>query len=1569
MDEDKISNTIGITWAWNWTDLCGIPGGIRPFNPNTDALGLCFQQLCLQIPTLVLLAIISAYYCGKKSSRNLYDRFSHYIITLRLIITGCLIILPIIKAYIILTHTSFLPKPSPKSNLFNNELITPNSSFSIGSRKTSAKPIDYLVAGAEELTWVVHFCFILSLKRGPRLNLRGPVIIRALIFMLIGVSSLILHTHVKIHDKDLLPNLSFGFSICVVILMSLYALTFIPNRGYHDHHSFSRHSELGEHASLLHSPNSSYVHFPQDQDRNYLGVAMENETVLSKLFFHWVTPLTEKGIRGSLKHSDDLFDLPEHVSTTSIILKLDKYIRKSPRLKRNTFIDANRDDTKQELSSSNNISLIRLLHQCFGWQFYGVGILKFIADCSGFVGPILLNRLVGFIEDKDEPLSHGYLYAILMFLSSVIGAFTITHFSFWMSVVGLKIRSTIITLVYRKILHSSSVKLNQEFTMGEMVNFMSTDCDRIVNSCASFHTFWSIPLQLAVTLYLLYTQIGISFLTGVTFAIILIPINKYIANKIGELSATMMDFKDQRVRKMGETLRGLITIKLNVWEDHFLQSILQLRDEEIKYLKGRKYLDALCVYFWATTPVLISILTFSTYVLVGNKLDAKTVFTSMALLNMLIGPLNAFPWVLNGLAEAWVSVKRIQRLLDLTDLDISTYYSDPPPGIDILLRDATFTVNGSLENISVAAPSAESPDEILSLPSTSTATRTVTFEGDKTFILKNLNLEVKKGQLIGVMGKVGGGKSLFLDGLLAEITRLGGIVAISELDKGFGYVKQNAWIQRGTIRDNILFGKTYDYNRYISVLEACALTDDLMHLAKQDLTGIGEAGNTLSGGQKTRIALARAVYADKNIYLLDDILATLDTKVAKHIFHHVILGLLKNKTRIFCAHQTQYLIHANIVVEMSEGKIIKQGPPSEVLRDIEDYLLSSVSVNELEIEPISNVSKELKDLDESRVDSLLEEEFMEQGTVKFNVYAAYFNAIGRSLAFCIFLAMLLMQSSKNITDLWLSFWVTHANATLNHSLDHEELLASDYMNNTKYYLSVYGALAFVNSIFTLIRAFIFAYGGIYAAVSIHKKLLTIIMSARTTFFEFQPLGRILNRFSSDTYTVDDSLPFISNILLAQVFGLLGTIIITAYGLPWIFLILAPLVPIYHWIQHHYRLTSRELKRLGSIALSPLYAHLNETLQGLSSIRAFRAVPRFKHGNELYLEASQRANFASAAAAQWLGLRLQFIAVILLGGVCIIAVLQHQFDVADAGLVGLAITYALSVTGLLSGVVNAFTETEREMISVERIKQYLDNIPTESNEGENPPYAWPSQGVIEFRNVVLKYRDYLAPSLQQISFLTRPAEKIGIVGRTGAGKTSIVNSLFRLVEISSGEILIDNINIKTLQLNALRSRLSIIPQNPFLFSGTIRENVDPLDQYPSSQIYKVLEKCKLGSLVNKLGGLSAELEESGNNLSSGQKQLFCLARALLHNARIICIDEATANIDPETDRAIQSTIKSSFRSATVITIAHRIRTIMHCDRVLVMGDGKILEFDDPNALLKKELSHFHNLASQEFSDYE
>nr|CAD7591948.1 unnamed protein product [Timema genevievae] len=1321
-------------------------------------------------------------------------------------------------------------------------------------------------------------------------------------------------------------------------LGSVYLVTLLPS-DVPSRDDVDLYTQSSETQPLLGSPLlNTYSRFREEQDPLYLGVAMEDTTFLSKLIFHWVAPLMKKGVEGNLRQTDDLYDLPASLNPAYLGNKL--YGAMSRQAVVEPVSNNHTEENTVPAVTYSEVSLLRALHSCFWIQFYGIGLLKLIADCAGFLGPLLLNRLVTFIENKNERIEYGYAYAAGLFGVTLITSICTSHFNFLMAEVGLKIRAAIVTTVYRKTLTVSATSLTK-FSIGEVMNFMSTDTDRIVNSCPSFHALWSIPFQIAVTLYLLYNQVGLAFLTGVGFTLVLIPINKFVATKIGELSTKMMSSKDERVKLVAEVLRGIRAIKFHVWEEHFIHKINLIRDKELKYLRGRKYLDAICVYFWATTPVLISILTFTTYVLMGNKLTAATVFTSMALLNMLIAPLNAFPWVLNGLMESWVSLKRIQRLMKMPDLDLKSYYTTLPKDeseLVALIKNGTF-IWGSQHS---------SNEEITSA----------------NCAISNVNLRVKKGELVGVMGRVGSGKSSLFAALSAELEKISGVVALANLEEGMGLVAQQAWLQRGTVRDNILFGKNFDDVKYRAVLEACCLQEDIDSLPKGDLTGVGEGGTTLSGGQKARVSLARAVYQDKKLYLLDDILSAVDVQVARHIFQKCVKGVLKDKTCILCTHHPQYLLSADHVIIMEDGSITKQGKPSFILSDYDEFLSSSdYDMGDSKAEKKHEDSVGIASMGDTTSldgDSLLEEEGREVGTVRFGVYLTYWKAVGHLLGVAVIVAMILMQSFRNLTDLWLSYWVMHPYKYIFMQLKLRDRLTprvvthanSSTLSNvsygaveddTKYYLTVYGILAGLNSVFTLLRAFLFAYAGLHAATTIHKLLLNSIMRARILFFDLSPLGRILNRFSSDTYTVDDSLPFIMNILFAQFFSVIGTVFIIIYGLPWLVLILAPLVPIYHWLQNHYRLTSRELKRLSSTTLSPMYSHFSETLAGITTVRSFRATSR-------------------QAAGQWLGLRLQFIGVAMITGVGVIAVLQHQFDVANPGLIGLAISYALSMTGSLNGLVNAFTETEKEMIAVERVSQYVTEVePEHSRELCSPPYGWPSQGVVVFKNVFLKYREHLIPSLDDVTFETRPAEKIGVVGRTGAGKSTLLVALFRMCEIDSGEIFIDTVNITHIGLTALSvhysrlnsapssvrrmevkgekkdqdmpemSKLAIIPQDPFLFSGTVRENLDPLEEHQDPQLWDALQRCHLVAAVRKLGGLQAPVGPGGSHLSVGQRQLICLVRAVLHNAKILCIDEATANVDQETDGYIQQTLRSSFRQSTVITIAHRVRTIMDSDR--------------------------------------
>ncbi|KAM9608318.1 ATP-binding cassette sub-family C member 10 isoform 3-T11 [Morphnus guianensis] len=1022
---------------------------------------------------------------------------------------------------------------------------------------------------------------------------------------------------------------------------------------------------------------------------------------------------------------------------------------------------------------------------------------------------------------------------------------------------------------------------------------------------------------------------------------------------------------------MTEFLCGIRVIKYYAWEKHFSTRINACRAKELQKLRAIKYLDAVCVYLWAALPVVVSIAIFITYVLLGHQLTATKVFTALALVGMLILPLNSFPWVLNGTLEAKVSLDRIQRFLELADQDVEAYYAlDSPSGTATAMemRCAAFSWT-PVEEESTRQPSSIG-----------------------TLQLHIENLSVRKGMLLGVVGKVGSGKSSLLAAITGELIKQGGQVYVCDLEQGFGLATQEPWIQFTTVRENILFGRAYDARLYEEVVEACALSEDLNILPAGDQTEVGENGVTLSGGQKARIALARAVYQEKELYLLDDPLAAVDADVANHLMQKCILGVLKHKTRILCTHRTEFLEKADALLLIDNGRIAKTGTPADILPLLEAFpKFKDMDKRQKDKAPDEQVQEEAVETgaEESTQHYHLvhKEEEKKEGAVAFQVYKAYWLAVGSCLALSILFSLLLMQASRNISDWWLSHWISSISQTANTSvmvcsasLPSPELLLFSIVGlvspiqaldttpvpsngslDVNFYLIVYGSIAGANSLFTILRAFLFAYGTIRAATVIHNRLLQRALKATVTFFDTTPAGRILNRFSSDLYCVDDSLPFILNIFLANMYGLLGMLVIITYGLPWIGLVLLPLAALYFSIQRYYRRTSRELKRLYSVTLSPVYTHFSETLSGLSSIRAMRATQRFELENQLHLEQNQRCLFASNTAMQWLDIRLQMIGVAVVTTIAGVAIIQHQKQLGNPGLVGLALSYALAVTNLLSGLISSFTLTETMMVSVERTEEYTTDIPTEPHDKLVQVAAdWPSQGLVEFQQVVLAYRAGLPNALDGVSFTIYPGEKVGIVGRTGSGKSTLFLALFRMLELKSGRILLDGVDSQLVGLEELRSRLAIIPQDPFLFSGSIRENLDPQGKRTDAELHEVLEQCHLWDAVTQMGGLDSELGERGKSLSLGQRQLVCLARALLTQAKVLCIDEATASVDQKTDQLLQQTIRQRFADKTVLTIAHRLNTILDSDRVLVMQAGRVAELDSPTRLSQQDGSLFQRL---------
>ncbi|XP_057315929.1 ATP-binding cassette sub-family C member 10-like isoform X2 [Hydractinia symbiolongicarpus] len=1528
--------------------FCGLPsnGSYHIWNQETKTFGQCFLWTAVGYTSHAVFAVVCAYLLGNLKRSKTKQKY-------------CLLwIINIITFLLALTSMT--------------ELII---SYSLKHKHPPAYVLSKTLSFS---TWLL--CILVQTKRATidKQKKEGNKYI-LLVFLLILLSSTLqLHFVIKhVLDENLqLKNISadyigaivyFALNCCFFICSAKVNFTKTKRTTFNRAiPSLNRNASIqafdaetsGEHtesSSLLSSSQSqgsyyeAYRKHKTARTNIYLGKAENSKGIFSWLSFWWVNDLILKGYHNQLHNPDDLFILPSKLDTNTIkeifssMLRIQRHQSMLRELNTDTIDDY--QEPRYKRRKNVKISMLKSLHNAFGRFYYSLGILKFLVDCLGFAAPILLNRLVLFVENKNEKMSNGYYYALGLFLSNAIQVLIYVQYVYNINKVRLQARAGLITTIYEKTLSVSTSSLG-EFSTGQIVNFMSTDTDRITNFYNSFHEFWSLPFQVAGCLYLLYQQVGLAFLSGLGFTILLIPINRWLAIKIGDLSKKMMTQKDNRVKIISEILFGIRVIKLYAWENHFKEKVEEARKWELKSLKGRKYLDALCVYFWATTPVLISLLTFATYVYMGNELTAAKVFTSISLFNMLIAPLNAFPWVLNGLMEAWVSLKRVEKYLCLREINLDEYYVKVTPDDS---DNAVFEMDKAvfcwketdlLEISPIQLPQGDfdNEEELYGVKKDeNVVVGEHTYNIVKPFSLRNITMLVEKGQFVGISGKVGCGKSSLFAAITAEMEKESGHIYLGDEFQGFAYVTQEPWIQHMTFRDNILFGHSFDPEFYNAVLHACALMEDLELLPAGDLTEIGENGVTLSGGQKARVALARAVYQDKDIYLLDDPIAAVDSDVAAHIFNHCIMGLLKNKTRFLCTHHTKYLWRADTVIVLDNGEITAHGPPEQTLTQeelIEDvdspkYVATSQNHSKMPKETLTDITLDSSSSKEiAAKGKLVEEEKKEEGYISLNVYKSYWKAVGNSLAASVIMFLLLMQASRNVSDWWLAYWISHVKANDNttvYSDYRQELSQTHVSHDVKHYLYIYAGIGAANSVFTFLRAFFFAYGGIQAARHLHKKLLHAILHAPIFFFDVTPIGRILNRFSSDTYAVDDSLPFMMNIMFAQVFGVFGTIIVTCYGIPWFTAVLVPIGAIYYYTQHHYRKTSRELKRLCSITLSPIYEHFSETLSGLMTIRAFRESHRFIAENERKLDFNQRANYSR--------------------------------------LVGLAISYALAIRPRLSGLVNAFAETEKELIGVERVAEYVEETPTEEDGSYHVDNFWPQQGILCFRNVCLQYRRGLPFALDDVSFYVKPGEKIGVCGRTGSGKSSLFRLLFKTVKLNHGEIIVDGVNIENAHISQIRSQMSIIPQDAFLFDDTVAMNLDPKQEHTSFEMMDVIEKCHLKKTVQDLGGLNGNVGERGLNLSAGQKQLLCLARALLKKSKIICVDEATASVDFETDKLIQQTIRKEFASSTVLTIAHRIDTIMDSDRVLVMNAGRVAEFSPPRELLADRDSLFYLLAHE------
>uniref|UniRef100_A0A8C3LI34 Uncharacterized protein n=1 Tax=Chrysolophus pictus TaxID=9089 RepID=A0A8C3LI34_CHRPC len=1163
---------------------------------------------------------------------------------------------------------------------------------------------------------------------------------------------------------------------------------------------------------------------------------------------------------------------------------------------------------------------------------------KLVHDVLVFVSPQLLKLLIAFVSDAEAFAWQGYLYSILLFLTAILQSLCLQQYFNLCFQLGTNVRASLIAAIYKKALTMSSAT-RKESTVGETVNLMSADAQRFMDMANFIHQLWSSPLQIILSIVFLWGELGPSVLAGLAVMVLLIPINGFLVNKSKDIQVRNMKNKDERMKIMGEVLNGIKILKLFAWEPSFEKRINEIRACELKDLLKFSYLQSVSIFVFSCAPFLVSANSFAVYVLVdeNNVLDAQKAFTSISLFNVLRFPMAMLPLVLSSIVQ--VSPQE-DRLISLSE-SLACIFS--------VLRCISL-LTGSAVRFSEA---------------------TFTWEQDGNAAIRDVNLDIKPGSLVAVVGAVGSGKSSLISAMLGEMENIKGHINIQG---SLAYVPQQAWIQNATLKDNILFGSELDEARYQKVIKACALLPDLELLPAGDQTEIGEKGINLSGGQKQRVSLARAVYNDADIYILDDPLSAVDAHVGKHLFEHVLgpKGLLQKKTRILVTHSISFLPQVDNIVVLVAGAVSEHGSYNTLLANrgaFAQFLNSYGSQEEGAAEEttagIGNATGYrgrvcLEVLKSPRCDSLaqeepiknikgqklIEKEAVETGKVKFSMYLRYLRAVGLGFSFCVAMSYVGDYVAYVGTNLWLSAWTDDAERYQNETYP---------VQQRDLRIGVFGALGVSQgeSLFLFLATILSSHGAMRASRIVHEQLLSNILRVPMSFFDTTPTGRIVNRFAKDIFTVDETIPMSFRSWLNCFMGIISTLLMIALATPFFLVVIVPLGIFYYFVLRFYISTSRQLRRLDSVTRSPIYSHFGETVSGLSVIRAYGHQQRFLQQNEKTMDINQKTVHSWIVSNRWLAIRLEFVGSLVVFFSALLAVISKNS--LEGGIVGLSVSSALNVTQTLNWLVRVSSELETNIVAVERVHEYT-KVKREAPwvTDKRPPHGWPSKGEIQFVDYKVRYRPELELVLQGITCNIGSTEKIGVVGRTGAGKSSLTNCLFRVLEAAGGKIIIDGLDIATIGLHDLRQNLTIIPQDPVLFTGTLRMNLDPFDQYTDEEVWKALELAHLKAYVQELPErLQHIVSEGGENLSVGQRQLVCLARALLRKAKILILDEATAAVDLETDHLIQTTIRSAFADCTVLTIAHRLHTIMDSNRVMVMHAGKIVEFDSPEKLLQKQ----------------
>ncbi|XP_056631845.1 probable multidrug resistance-associated protein lethal(2)03659 isoform X2 [Diorhabda sublineata] len=1260
----------------------------------------------------------------------------------------------------------------------------------------------------------------------------------------------------------------------------------------------------------------------------------DRANIVSGLLFCWLCPFFKRGFKKELTE-DDMY-LPRNNHDSRQLGDLLEMAWKNETVRR------------------SSPSLLRVLLSTFSIELILYGLCTFVAECLRIIQPALISRLMSLYQTVEIKNRWNEIYLNALFVMVASFAYIIVNhfYNLKMAEVGLKMRVACCSLMYRK-----TLKLNKrvlvETTVGKMLNLLSNDVGRFDVAFNHINQCWLGPVLTCIVIYLTCSSFGWMGMSGMIVLIGCIPLQMFLGKKISEFRLNTAVRTDERVRLMNEIINGIQVIKMYTWEKPFAKLVEIARMKEIRFIRFTSYIRGFLMSMSLSNNRVSIAVAIIVYVSTGNPLTSTYVYTITSYYRILTSFIMFFPHAISQVSELKTSICRLQTYL-------------------LLEENKKSEINRGFAENFITKSEWESKQNV-GIEFHNVSAKWVTSHTENN--LKNVTMNISSPGLVAIVGSVGSGKSSFLQVILQELEPIEGYVIVNG---SISYASQEPWLFGSTIRQNILFGQPYDKKKYDEVIKVCALISDLNILPYGDKTRVGERGVTLSGGQRARVNLARAVYKEADIYLLDDPLSAVDANVGKHLFEECICKYLANKCVVLVTHQLQFLKYINRVFLLEDGNI------SATTYCSDNRIAKFVNKLETKKEDATIINEEEKknNVDKPREDEApqLKKEGKEVGNVTYYVYNNYIKAAGHVCKLIILLSgFVISQSLDSMAEYFVTIWVNivqwksqtvFLNSTIsqqNYSTDapvieipyganrHQWMLDVFAGNETMY---IYASLTILLLIVTYSRSTYFYTWCLASSVTLHNKMFDNIIHSPMEFFNTNPSGRILNRFSKDIGVIDELMPLSIFDTLQIGLTVLSICLIMGTLTPWAIIPTAFVLVIFYIMRVVYLETSRDVKRIESIARSPIYSHLTASLQGLTTVRAFQAQELLAIEFDKLQNSHSAAFFMYLGAQRSFGFWLDFFCILYVGFV-LVALLIVKGE-TFGGNVGLALTQAMTLTGMFQWGIRQWSELENQMTSVERIQEYTELSHEVEGDVEDPPSDWPRYGQIEFNKVYLRYSKNLPVTLRNISMVINSEEKVGVVGRTGAGKSSLIQALFRLA-FTEGSILIDGIDTSTVPLNKLRSKISIIPQEPVLFNGTLRENLDPFNDYSDKVLWSALEEVELKSLVSEYPeGLDSKIAEGGGNFSVGQRQLLCLARAIVRQNKILILDEATANVDLKTDGLIQTTIRRKFSACTVLTVAHRLHSIIDSDKVLVMDAGEILEYDSPHLLLQNQNGVFYSL---------